>query len=159
MFLWVTDPSCPSGLLFQHRGEAGRANPCGLGAGEQGFIPGGSLPKEPHVQLGILWNQESSDDPLSIPAPPGWAGEGVWASGGQHKVLGVSALPRASSYFGKHLGKASSALDLTDPTPCASAFAPFPSQRLLQEQGSLASGGTKAIWLPKSGVKCPWIWR
>lgn len=93
----------------------------------------------------------------------------IWGSGqspgGQGRVpgsvqsAGVSALPGASGYFGKHLGKAGSAPDPTDPTPCAPAFAPFPRQRLLQEQGSFASEKTKAIWLPKHGVKCPRMWR
>lgn len=64
--------------------------------GRTRIVPGGRPLGGAHVRLGrFLWNQESSADPLSIPALPEWAVEGVWASRGQHGVLGVSALPRA----------------------------------------------------------------
>lgn len=78
--------------------EAGRADPWGSRGwgGRTRIVPGGRPPGGAQVWLGhFLWNQESSADPLSIPALPEWAVEGVWASRGQRGVLEVSALPRA----------------------------------------------------------------
>lgn len=72
--------------------------------GRTRIVPGGKPPGGAQVGWDIscpkwlghfLWNQESSADPLSIPALPEWAVEGVWASRGQRGVLEVSALPRA----------------------------------------------------------------
>lgn len=115
MFLWVTDPSCPSGLLLQRSGEAGRANPCGLGVAEQGSFPVGSSTCSWDISGGIkraqtsLWasllhqdGQWREFEHLGVKAES-WGS--VQSPGGQGRVPGSALFPEPAVILGNTSGR------------------------------------------------------